>query len=82
MIRSVFGTDGRGFVSLSERTQKQSAELSAAFPFLQFRNSNKTGPVQPDFVAPCVAPIDLDPEWAENHRCEGCRACQATAGSA
>ncbi len=28
--------------------------------------------MHPDFVAPCVDPVDLDPEWAENHRYEDC----------
>ena len=55
-----------------ERTQQRLAELTAAFPFLQILNSHKAGPVQPDFVTPCIAPVDLDPEWAADHRYEGC----------
>lgn len=55
-----------------EKTQKRLAEFSAAFPFLQFLNSHKSGPVQPDFVAPCIAPVDLDHEWAANHHYQGC----------
>lgn len=66
-LRLTLATHGNG-----EKTQKRLADLAAAFPFLQFLNSHKTGPVQPDFVAPCVAPIDIDPLWAKNHRYEGC----------
>ena len=55
-----------------ERTQQRLAELAAGFPFLQVLNSHKTGPVQPDFVAPCIAPVDLDPKWSATHRYEGC----------
>jgi hypothetical protein len=66
-LRLTLATHGHG-----ERTQERLAELAAAFPFLQVLNSHKTGPVQPDFVATCVAPVDLDPEWAANHRYDGC----------
>jgi hypothetical protein len=66
-LRLTLATHGYG-----EHTQKRLAELAAVFPFLQFLNSHKTGPIQPEFVAPCVAPVDLDPEWAANHRYEGC----------
>ena len=66
-LRLSLATHGHG-----ERTQQRLAELVAAFPFLQFLNSHKTGPVQPDFVASCIAPVDLDPPWAANHRYEGC----------
>jgi hypothetical protein len=49
------------------------AELTAAFPFLQIMNSHKTGPVQPGFVAACVAPVDLDSQLAATHtQPEGC----------
>ena len=66
-LRLTLATHGNG-----EHTQKRLEELSAAFPFLQILNSHKTIPVQTDFVAPCVAAIDLDPEWAATHRYEGC----------
>ena len=66
-LRSTLATHGHG-----DKTQRRLAELATAFPFLQFLNSRKTGPIQPDFVAPCIAPVDLDPEWAANHRYEGC----------
>lgn len=66
-LHLTLATHGHG-----DHTQKCLTELAAAFPFLQFLNSHKTGPVQPDFVAPCVAPIDLDPEWAAAHHFEGC----------
>ena len=55
-----------------EQTKKRLSELSVAFPFLQVLNSHKQGPNQPDFFAPCVAPIDIDLQWANNHRYEGC----------
>ena len=55
-----------------QHTQRRLKELSVAFPFMQFLNSNKQGSVHPDFIAPCVAPTDLDSRWAENHRYEGC----------
>jgi len=66
-LRLTLATHGHG-----ERTQKRLAELAAAFPFLQILNSHKTSPVQTDFVAPCVAPVDIDPEWAANHCYQGC----------
>ncbi len=66
-LHLTLATHGHG-----ELTQQRLAELSAQFPFLQFLNSRKTGPVQPDFVAPCVAPIDIDPAWAASHHYEGC----------
>ena len=66
-LKLTLATHGNG-----ERTQRRLAEMSAAFPFLQFLNSHKTGSVHPDFVAPCVAAIDFDPAWAQNHRYEGC----------
>ena len=54
------------------KTQKRLAELSVAFPFLQFLNSHKTGNIHPDFVCPCVAPCDIDGEWSAHHHFEGC----------
>ena len=66
-LRLTLATHGHG-----ERTQRRLAELTVAFPFLQVLNSHKTGPVQPDFVAPCIAPIDLDPAWVASHHFEGC----------
>ena len=66
-LHLTLATHGHG-----ERTQRRLAELSDAYPFLQFLNSHKTGPLQPDFVAPCVASVDLDPEWSATHRYEGC----------
>jgi hypothetical protein len=65
-LRLTLATHGHG-----ERTMRRLSELASAFPWLQVLNSKKTGPVQPDFVAPCVAPVDLDP-WAATHRYEGC----------
>ena len=55
-----------------DHTHKRLAEVTAAFPFLHVLNSHKQGNVHPDFVAPCVAPIDIDPAWAATHRYEGC----------
>jgi len=66
-LRLTLATHGHG-----EHTQQRLADLVVLFPFLQILNSHKTGPVQPDFIAPCIAPIDIDPEWAANHRYEGC----------
>ncbi len=66
-LHLTLATHGHG-----DHTQKRLSEIAAAFPFLQFLNSHKTGPIQPDFVAPCVAPIDLAPEWAAAHHFEGC----------
>jgi hypothetical protein len=66
-LRLTLATHGNG-----EKTQRRLTELVAAFPFLQFLNSHKTSPVHPDFVAPCVAPVDIDHQWAKNHRYEGC----------
>ena len=48
------------------------AEVTIAFPFLHVLNSHKMGHINPDFVAPCVAPIDIDPVWAATHYYEGC----------
>jgi hypothetical protein len=28
--------------------------------------------MQPDFVAPCIAPVDLDPDWLAVRRYDGC----------
>lgn len=55
-----------------EYTKKRLTELRTAFPFLDVLNSNKTGTKHPDFVAPCIAMTDIDPEWSANHRYEGC----------
>lgn len=66
-LRLTLATHGHG-----ERTQQRLAELTVAFRFLQILNSHKTGPVHSDFVSPCIAPIDLDPEWAACHHFEGC----------
>jgi hypothetical protein len=66
-LHLTLATHGHG-----DHTQKRLSELAAAFSFLQFLNSHKIGPIQPDFVAPCVAPIDLDQEWAQMHHYEGC----------
>jgi hypothetical protein len=55
-----------------ERTVRRLSELTSAFPWLQVLNSRKTGPVQPDFVAPCTAPVDFAPNWSATHRYEGC----------
>ena len=66
-LRLTLATHGHG-----ERTQQRLTELAAAFPFQQFLNSHKTGPMQSEFVAPCIAPIDLAPEWAASHHYEGC----------
>ncbi len=68
-LHLTLATHGHGH---GDHTQKRLTELVSAFPFLQFLNSHKTGPIQPDFVAPCVAPIDIDPEWAATHHFEGC----------
>ena len=66
-LKLTLATHGHG-----EHTQRRLKELSIAFPFLQFLNSNKKGSVHQKFVAPCVAPIDIDAAWSENHRYEGC----------
>ncbi len=55
-----------------EHTNRQLVELRTAFPFLQFLNSHKTGPIHHDFICPCVAPCDIDSEWCTQHRFEGC----------
>lgn len=55
-----------------EHTNRRLAELGAAFPFLHVLNSHKLGNVHPDFVAPCVAMVDVDSAWAAMHRFEGC----------
>lgn len=48
-------------------------ELTAAFPFLQVLNSHKDGFIQPGFIAACMAPVDVDPQWAASHaQPEGC----------
>ncbi len=55
-----------------EHTNRRLEELAGTFPFLHVLNSHKQGNVYPDFVAPCVAPIDIDPAWTATHRYEGC----------
>lgn len=60
-------THGHG-VSARQRLR----ELVREFSFLHVRNSQKTGPVHPEFVAPCVAPIDRAPEALAGHRFGGC----------
>ena len=55
-----------------EHTRRRLAEVTTAFPFLHVLNSHKQGNTHPDFVAPCVAMVDLDPAWAATHRFEGC----------
>jgi hypothetical protein len=47
-------------------------ELTRAFPFLRVLDSHKSGPVHPEFVAPCVAPIDRAPQALAGHRFGGC----------
>jgi hypothetical protein len=66
-LKLTLATHGHG-----EHTQRRLAELAAAFPFLQFLNSHKTGVVHPDFICPCVAPCDIDSEWSANHHYDGC----------
>ena len=61
-LHLTLATHGHG-----DHTQRRLAELAAAFPFLQFLNSRKTNPIQPDFVAPCIAPVDLDPLCGRQH---------------
>lgn len=55
-----------------EHTRRRLTELTVAFPWLRVLNSRKEGPIHHDFVAQCLAPIDIDPIWCENHRFEGC----------
>lgn len=55
-----------------EHVNRRLAEVTTAFPFLHVLNSHKQGNVHPDFVAPCVAMVDVDPAWAATHRYEGC----------
>ena len=66
-LRLTLATHGHG-----ERTSRRLSELASAFPWLHVLNSRKTSPVQPDFIAPCIAPVDIDQEWAASHRYEGC----------
>lgn len=47
-------------------------ELVRAFPFLRVLNSHKTGPVHPEFVAPCMAPVDRAPQALAGHYYSGC----------
>ena len=47
-VRGVWPGGMKGY---GNRTQQRLIERAATFPFLQFLNSHKTGPVQPDFVA-------------------------------
>jgi hypothetical protein len=53
-------------------TRQRLRELTREFPFLRVHNSRKTGPVHPEFVAPCVAPVDRAPEALAGHRFGGC----------
>jgi hypothetical protein len=53
-------------------TQRRLQELAAQFPFLRFLNSQKTGPIHPEFICPCISPTDIDPNWAAAHHFEGC----------
>ena len=55
-----------------DHVNRRLAEVTTAFPFLHVLNSHKTGPIHPEFVAPCVAMVDVDPAWAATHRYEGC----------
>lgn len=55
-----------------EYTKRRLEELATRFPFLQFLNSKKSGPVHTDFIAPCIAACDLDPAWARSHVYQGC----------
>lgn len=53
-------------------TRRRIWELVREFPFLRVFNSHKTGPEHPEFVAPCVAPIDRAPQALAGHRFGGC----------
>jgi hypothetical protein len=66
-LNLTLATHGNG-----EHTQRRLNELSAAFPFLRLLNSHKTGPIHHEFICPCIATSDLDPEWSANHHYEGC----------
>jgi hypothetical protein len=53
-------------------TRQRLRELTRQFPFLRVYNSRKTGPVHPEFIAPCAAPVDRAPDALAGHRFGGC----------
>jgi 4Fe-4S single cluster domain len=55
-----------------EFTQKRLTWLKTVFPEFNHQNTKKTGPIQKDFAAACIAPQDMDPEWAKKHQFMGC----------
>lgn len=55
-----------------DAVQEVLRQLFVQFPFLVIRDTHKCGPSQPDFVATCVAPEDIDSTWVDSHRFTGC----------
>lgn len=53
-------------------TRRRIRDLVREFPFLRVFNSHKSSPEHPEFVAPCVAPLDRAPEALAGHHYGGC----------
>lgn len=56
----------------SDDSKKRIESLLKKHHNLHVLNSQKTGPLQPTFIAPCLAPRDIDPDWSDQYNYLGC----------